>query len=318
MNGTENKEPVNFGDPATEPVDLAQAFKMLNRSNREAANANVANDEPDGDEGNAVGSGASSVGSGEESSPEPGEENGAQSSGEPGDDSDLGGSATVIEPIDFNARKQEILTGIQQDAINAVRKEFNDNGIKPVSIEDLYSRDEQSGRVTFKNPDDPTRDFASRAEAQQWCDAFNKQINMRFRQDVNKKQQELVAQSAPVIRLIEFAPKFEALDQVTKDILDDLIEPYSIYDNRGDVIGFNVNLDSALAQAQKIAKRFNKAPEPQSSEDSKEAKGDGKQASRPAVNLPTGSGQSKDETEPKSLGEAIKMYDKMNREKGKK
>ena len=196
-----------------------------------------------------------------------------------------------------------------------MRQDFSKNNITPCTIEELYQRDEQTGRVTFKNPDDPTRAFSSRADAQQWVDAFNKQVEARFRQEVNKKQQELVESNAPQLRLIAFAPKFDAMSKAAQDILDDLIEPYAVRDAAGRTVGYNVNLDVMAAQAEKIAKRFPEQQAAQAAENPQEA---GKQASRPAMNLPTGNGKNADEEEPKTIGEALKMYDKQQREKRKK
>ena len=315
MDGQNEKTP-SFGDPATEPIDLAQAFKMVNQANRAAAEDNVdtGNVDPETSAGEEPrGSGDGDIGA---------DENQEDTSTEPaaGGDEGIGEPSNFVEPIDFNARKQEVLREIQQDAINLVRKDFADNQITPCTIEELYVRDENTGRVTFKNPDDPSREF-DREAAQKWVDAFNKQIEMRFRQEVNKKQQELVVERAPMLRVIEFAPKFEALDQTTKEILDDLIEPYAVTNRAGEVIGFNVNLDAALAQAQKIAKRFNtQQANTQNTADNQKAEGNEpeKQGSRPAMNMPTGTGKSSDELEPKNIGEALKMYDKSNREKGKR
>lgn len=312
-----NEQPqnqVSFGDPATEPVDLAQAFKMYNAANAAPAEQPV---ETGGTAEPVAEGDAGEQGSGEPEAPEGAGEN--QETVAPADDGDgndgSGGSTDVIEPVDFDARRQEILRGIQGQAIQQVRQDFSKNQITPCTIEELYQRDEQTGRVTFKNPDDPTRDFASRAEAQQWVDAFNKQIEMRFRQEVNKKQQELVEANAPQLRLIAFAPKFEAMDKAAQDILDDLIEPYAVKDNNGNVVGYNVNLDAMAAQAVKIAKRFPSQPAANEPEGSQEPE---QQASRPAMNLPTGNGKNPEEAEPKSIGEALKMYDKQQREKGKK
>lgn len=314
MSNEQPQNQVNFGDPATEPVDLAQAFKIYNAANAMPAEQPVEAGGPD--EPVAQG-GDGEPGSGEPQAPE-GTGEGVEAAAPTADeDGDLGsgGSTDVIEPIDFNARRQEILRDIQTQAIQQVRQDFSNNNITPCTIEELYQRDEQTGKVTFKNPDDPTRDFASRAEAQQWVDAFNKQIEMRFRQEVNKKQQELVEASAPQLRLIAFIPKFEAMDKVAQDILDDLIEPYAVKDNGGNIVGYNVNLDAMAAQAIKIAKRIPSQPAGNESENPQEPE---QQAIRPAVNLPTGNGSSADEKEPKSIGEALAMYDKQQREKGKK
>lgn len=314
MSNEQPQNQVSFGDPATEPVDLAQAFKIYNEANATPAEQPVETGEPDEP---VVTSDPGEQGEGSPETPE-GSNGGAEAASITADgagDIGTGGSPDVIEPIDFDARRQEILRGIQGQAIQQVRQDFSKNNITPCTIEELYQRDEQTGKVTFKNPDDPTRDFASRAEAQQWVDAFNKQVEMRFRQEVNKKQQELVETSAPQLRLIAFAPKFEAMDKAAQDILDDLIEPYAVKDNSGNVVGYNVNLDAMAAQAVKIAKRFPSQPAADESEYSQETQ---EQASRPAVNLPTGNGKNPEETEPKSIGEALRMYDKQQREKGKK
>lgn len=315
MSNGQVQNPISFGDPATEPVDLAQAFKMYNQANRPAAGSDVEDDESDG-VGNGTGEpGVPSVDTGEGPDEEPPAGDAADPADDGGSGEGAGGSANVIEPVDFDARRQEILRNIQGQALQQVRQDFSKNGITPCTIEELYQRDEQTGRVTFKNPDDPDRDFASRAEAQQWVDAFNKQVEMRFRQEVNKKQQELVTASAPQLRLIAFAPKFESMSKAAQDILDDLIEPYAVKDNAGNVVGFNVNLEAVAAQAEKIAKRFPGEPAANTSEDPQEP---AQQANRPAMNMPTGNGKAPEEEEPKSIGEALKMYDRKQREKGNK
>jgi len=315
MNGQTENNVLN-SDPATEPIDLAQAFKMFNKANSGSTDPDV---EPNGSGGDSdPAPDVSDVTEGQQVSSEEARDE-AGSTDEQGDTDGVGGSTNVIEPVDFNARKQEILKELQQNAIQSVRQSFAENKISPCTIEELYSRDENTGRVSFKNPDDPTRDFNSRAEAQQWVDAFNKQVEMRFRQEVNKKQQELLKGAMPTIRLIDFAPKFEALDQVTKDVLDDLIEPYSITDNQGNVIGFDVDLDAALARAKKIAKRFNvpnvSADENQSIE-SGTGSDQGKQ-NRPAMKMKTGGKGAIEKEEPESIQEAMRMYNKQQRNKKK-
>lgn len=313
----QDKNPVSFGDPATEPVDLAQAFKMYEEANRAAAEPPVEAGGPDaqvaaGDPGQpGEGGGEPAEGAGEDLAAAAPAADGAGDEG-------AGGPADVVEPVDFDARRQELLQDIQRQAIDQVRQEFSKNQINPCSIEELYQRDEQSGRVTFKNPDDPQHDFSSRAEAQQWVDAFNKQIEMRFRQEINRKQRELVQHSAPTLRLIEFAPKFDAMSKVEQDVMEDMLEPYAVKDAKGDVIGFNVDLNAVASQAKKIAARFPKGAQEPAAGEGDDSQQQQQQPSRPAMNMPTGSGASSDELEPKSIGEALKMYDKSQREKGKK
>lgn len=316
MSEQDNK-PIQVGDPATEPIDLAQAFKMYNQGIAAAAQGTMADaGNDDSDDARGTEESGEPVANGQEISE--GNNEDPVSNGAENDDS-AGGSANVIEPVDFNARRQELLQDVQRQAIAQVRQEFAKNQITPCTIEELYQRDEQTGRVTFKNPDDPQHDFASRAEAQAWVDAFNKQVEGRFRQEVNKKQRELVQQNAPQIRLLDFIPTFNGMNKAEQAVLDDLLEPYAVKDRNGNVVGFNVDLNAMAAQARKIAKRIPASEQPaEGTDSSKGSQGTQEQPSRPAMNMPTGTGASADETEPKSIGEALKMFDKQQREKGKK
>lgn len=310
MDGNEVRKAVENSDPATEPIDLAQAFKMYNQANAAAAEEPV----EDPADGGADIAGAGAAG---EAPVDAGAEEGeadipaAGGIGD-GDGAGIDGPADVIEPVDYNPAREQILKGVQQRAINAVREEFRNQQIEMWSINDIYERDENTGRVRFRNPDDPNRDFQSRYEAQQFVDAMNKQITAEFRQQVNQKQREFLQQEAPRLRTIEFAPKYEAMDQVTKDVFDEMIEPYAVRDNSGDVIGFNVNLQAVATQAEKIAARFKKSqPQQQQQEPEEQAK---KQPGGPALDIKTGASQSND-VEPKTIGEALKMYDSAKRKK---
>ena len=311
MDANEIENVVQNSDPATEPIDLAQAFKMYNQANRAAAQEPVADEPaaepaPEGEAGGGIGEHYPADGQGE---------TGVAAGDDMGGGAGLDGSADVIEPVDYNPARETILRDIQQEALRNVRQKFSEQQIEMWSIEDLYERDENTGRVRFRNPDDPNRDFQSRYEAQQFVDAMNKQITQSFRTEVNKAQRELIQREAPKLRLIEFAPKYDAMDQVTKDIFDDMIEPYAVKDNGGNIIGFNVNLDSVHAQAAKIAKRVQQyAPQQQAQE---EAGGKEKAAAKsPALDVKTGASLT-GEQEPKTIGEALKMYDS-NKRKEKK
>ena len=307
------RQTVQNSDPATEPIDLAQAFKMYNQANRmpaeepvEAGATEGGDGEPgvqvEGLDGQAQGA-AEADGYGAAAVDDGGQEGGA---GAPG-------LADVIEPVDYNPARESILKDVQQRAINDVREQFQREEISTWSINDLYEKDERTGRVRFRNPDDPDRDFSSRYEAQQFVDAMNKQITSEFRALVNKRQRELIQEEAPRLRTLEFASKYNAMDQTTKDIFEDLIEPYSIRDNGGNVIGFRVDLNAVAQQAEKIAKRFPKQQAP-AQEPAAKGKGD---SSGPALDMKTGASQN-ETLEPKSLGEALKMYDAKKRENNKK
>ena len=305
MDANEDKTPINQGDPATEPIDLAQAFKMYNQANRTAVEQPVDNEptvEPVVDSGG--------LGSEQPDQATVQGEDTAAVGELGGNGASIDGSADVVEPVDYNPARESILRDVQQEALRTTRQKFAEQQIEMWSIEDLYERDENTGRVRFRNPDDPSRDFQSRYEAQQFVDAMNKQITQSFRAEVNKAQREIIQREAPKLRLIEFAPKYDVMDQVTKDIFEDMIEPYAVKDNGGKIIGFNVNLDAVHAQASKIAQRVKQyvpqQPQQQEEPETKPA------AKSPALDAKTGASLSAD-YEPKTIGEALKMYDSNKR-----
>lgn len=314
MNGMEDKQAqasVSHGDAATEPIDLAQAFKLLNKANKEDAAGAVEDAETE--------PGSEAVYNGEDDGEEADDEGSSApdySEDDEYDDGDDGGSSVGIDAIDFDSRKQEILRNIQQQAMSEVRKDFKEQSIEYYSLNEITERDEQSGRVMFRNPDvqdarDPEYYFHSRTEAQNFVDSWNKGVDNEFRSAINKKQQELMQKSAPVIQLIDFIPKYEAMDETTQSVFDAIIEPYAIKDNQGREIAFNINLDAAARQAASIAKSLNVAPSRRQAIEETNSQSD---ADAPAFDMKSGNGESADEAEPKTLGEALKRIDGMRKE----
>ena len=300
MDGNEN--PIAQEDAATTPIDLAQAFKMLNEADRAAAESNVDD-------------GAATEPAGEEQ-PEQGEDTvSAVADGQlQGTDGSDGGYANNIDAIDFDAFRQNALKEIQQRAIADVRKEFDDQNIGYYYATELTVRDERTGQIRFRNPDvsdpnDPNYYFKSRTEMQQFCDSWNRGIDSEFRKAVNAKQQELIQEEAPKVRLASFIPKWNSMDQLSRNVLDELLEGHEIRNNAGQVIGFNVDLDSYGARAVKIAKTFGaQAPAQQAPEVAQQSVSSG-----PALDIKTGNGKSNDPVEPKTIGEALKMVDAQNK-----
>ena len=300
-------------DAATTPIDLASAFKMLNQANREATQGNLDNEQSeDLDESQIIGGQGNEVSDATEG-------NAVESSGSPDNGGSDDGLADSIQAIDFNAYKQDLLRNIQRNAASQVRKEFNDQNIGYYSAAELTVRDEQTGQVRFRNPDvqderDPNYYFKSRSEMQQFIQAWNQGVDFEYRKAVNEKQQELLRQEAPRAALVDFIPKFQAMDSTTQNVFDALLEGHEITDSRGKVVGFNVNLDSVAAQAARIAKSFGGGA--QTIRQTGEQAPATQVSSEPALDAKTGNGQSDDEAEPTNIGEALKMLDKKNR-KGK-
>jgi len=310
-NTAENTAPITQGDAATEPIDLAQAFKVLNQINREAAQEPVETREPEEH-------GADDIEEGSDSSEGEGS---IVTEPESGDGTGDDGSSIGIDAIDFNAQKQELLRGAQQRALQQVRKEFASDNIGYYSAAELTVQDEQTGQIRFRNPDvqderDPNYYFKSRAEMQQFIQAWNQGVDFEFRKAVNEKAREYVTELQPTARMIDFLPTWNAMDDATKAIFDDLLEGHEVRDANGKEIGFNVNLFAVAQQAERIAKRFNSNTTVVQQQQDNQAPKSKQQSSGPALDMPTGNGKSEDEKEPTNIGEALKMWDKKNK-KGK-
>lgn len=310
-NANENLAPVAQADAATEPIDLAQAFKMFNQANREAAQEPVENEESVDDARVDAGGGSpEDNGSGGE------EGTIADEPGTGADGASDGGSSDSIEAIDFNAQKQQLLREVQQDAITQVRREFTEQNIGYYSVAELTVRDENTGQVRFRNPDvqderDPNYYFKSRSECQQFCTSWNQGVDFEYRKAVNEKQQELIQQQIPKVRMLDFLPRWNAMDENTKAVFDDLLQGHEIRDANGKEIGFNVDLNAVAAQAERIAKRF--PGQVQQTQPAGEQASASQGATEPALDMKTGNGKSDDEREPTNIGEALKMYDKRNK-----
>lgn len=212
-----------------------------------------------------------------------------------------------------------MLRDIQRNAQYQVRKEFDDQNIGYYSAAELTVRDEQTGQVRFRNPDvqderDPNYYFKSRTEMQNFIDAWNRGVDFEYRKAVNEKQRMLLQQEAPRAALIDFIPKFQAMDPATQAVFDALLEGHEVTDANGKTVGFKVNLDAVAAQAARIAKSFGggvqnvQQPAQQDSGTNPVPV-----AAGPAMDIKAGNGQSEDEKEPTNIGEALKMFDKKNR-----
>ena len=188
-------------------------------------------------------------------------------------------------------------------------EKFRENNIKMMDVGDLYERRED-GTVVFNNPDDPHRPFDTRADAQDWIDSMNKQIQNAFQQEVYKEQQDLYNKSIPMINLIQFAPIYDAMDKVTQDVFDDLIDPYAITNGAGEVIGFDCDLAGMARQAIQMVQRYGigKAAEPVTQQQAQP------QQTTPAMDLKSGSGTSVDDKEPTNIAEAMALLNKQRKE----
>lgn len=295
-------------EAAPSPTNLAEAFAALRKSDDKGAQENL--EEP----GNLGGAGQVGDGGDVAADAQAAREDLGGSPDVPdGGGAELGGSVAdddTLTSFDPNPARQELIKNIQQEAHAQVQKMFLDAGVRLMDISDLYERDDGSGRVTFRNPDDPGRPFNSRFEAQQWVDSMNKQVNARFRQEVSKRQQEIAQNMRPTFEIIEFAPQWQQMPDIEKDVFDTIIEPYAIKDRSGRTIGYQCNLQAAARQASILCQKFNKVQQPgmqqvQQQVQPQKQQRQVKPAAMPAMDAPSGAGDAGADDEPKTLEEAM-------------
>ena len=190
----------------------------------------------------------------EDSDDQKGEED---SEDEDGDVDDDRGSSALPREIDYAAVKRGLIENLNKSAIAKAAKEFRDDNIREFQMNDLYERT-SDGRVIYHNPDDPNRPFSSRMEAQSWIDSFNGQVRNELKRRALEIRNEDVDSILPSLRLMDFAPSYDAMDDAVREMFDDLIEGYEVLDSNGNVIGYNCDLDKMASKAERMASRFSK------------------------------------------------------------
>ena len=211
---------------------------------------------------------------------------------------------------------------IRTQAINEVAGEFvkrgirNRNGVLGATLDDpdICKRD-SDGVPRFYNPE-TGREFTGdnpRRQAQEWVDDYNKELARVFNNTCEQYEQHLKEESAPRLAVMKFAPKYEKLDDIRRGMFDNVIQDYEIKDDDGDVIGYNCDLDKALAlvdrqieMIQSYAKRYQAQQKPQ--------------PTGPVLDMKTSSGavQGGDDAPPTSLAEAMERKQNELLEKLKK
>lgn len=293
-------------DDQDEPVDLADAFTRVVKVDAASADDAVDDAEPGESETDA------SIGDEEDDDAE----EDALSADDDGYDNYRGPSDGTEEPAyapDYQGAINQVATEITRASRQQAAKEFADNGIRHFTMKDLYRRDD-SGNVTFVNPDDRSRPFSSRMEAQQWIDSINKEIDNEMRKRSVEISKGIQKAAAPALRLLKFAPTYDAMPDETKRMFDDLIEDYEVKNSKGKVVGYNCDLDKMARKAERIAAKYNHTS--QSRDDSGKVRKSGPRKS-PALDTRTHgtSSGSKGNDEPKTMEEAMRKVQEMNRSK---
>lgn len=287
----------------SEPTNLNEALAMLKHGNDEKPEESVEDTAEETGAAQPAGEPAEATGEGavyESGANQVEEEGGLQS----GDDDDTGGSADLFTEADLRSAQETLIKGAETLAVEEINRQFQEQGWQRFGINDIVERDEDTGRIRFRNPEDPNHDFNSRAEAQAWLDAYDKYFVSEWQNAVKQKQGEYLQEAMPALQMYQFAPTYQKMSKAEQDVFESLVEGAEVRDNTGQVIGYDLDLNKVANQARSISARF--APAKAKAVAEKVAP-----ASGPAVDMPSaGSSTAPEKKEPKNLNDAMKMMKK--------
>lgn len=226
-----------------EPTDLASAFAALQRGRQ-------------GEPEEPVEAGDDGVGDGSDDDTD--DDDSSYEAMDDGVDEPDGGAGAGFSGAAYQAVSKQLDREAGQAAMRQAVSEMQRQGIRPFTMADLYERDERAGRVIYHNPDDQSRPFSSRMEAQQWIDSFNSQLNQETKRRAKEIYREITKSTLPTKRLLAFAPSYDAMDPDVRDVFEDLVEGYEITNNNGDVIGYSCDLEKARARAERMAAKYSR------------------------------------------------------------
>lgn len=285
-------------DDEADPSDLAEAFDRVRQMDAGS---------PEGDVG---GGGGAEDDRDAEADDADAEDGLAPDAG--GDDAD-GGPAVYPDATQYVASQQAIVDQLNRNAVAQARQQFKKDGIREFTMDDVYER-QQDGRVVYRNPDDPSRPFANRMEAQQWIDSFNRQVQTALVQTAAQIRDKNARAAMPALRLLQFAPVYDVMDPAIREVFDDLISDYEIKNRAGKVVGYSCDLERMAMKASRLAKKYNNSPRSGGNNGKVRKSGPQKSPALDARTHGTAAG-SKGDGEPKTMEEAMKRLREMNRSK---
>ena len=294
------------GPDADEPVDLADALGRVREMDGSDSSETMGGDGAGDDDEEPESSDYSEEGSEYE-----------EDYDEPGDDGDDGaGRGSAMQPRlpSYQAVARRIVRSVNDNSMQMARRKFEEDGIRQFSMKDIAER--RDGRIIYHNPDDPNRPFENRMQAQEWIDSINKQINDELLSTAREINGRALKAVTPTVRMLQFAPTYDAMDRQTQDIFDDLIEEFEVKNQRGEVIGYQCNLEAMARRAAKLAQRYGTKQPPAGG---RKGPGRPKRQKAPATDMRshgTTSGSGGNE-EPKTIEDAMRMLHEMER-KGRK
>jgi hypothetical protein len=212
---------------------------------------------------------------------------------QPGGPGDLGGADSgEDETLDWDGidlsedevatYRESFVADIRERTINDVVAAYIKQGVRHqgnqlganINDPDVCKRD-RDGVPRFYNPE-TGREFTGdnpRRQAQEWVDDYNRELSDAFNRTCQDYSQKLMDEEGGRLAIIEFAPKYKALDPIRRSMFESIIEDYEVTDKQGNVVSYSCDLDKALAavnrQVKKIQERFAKqaqaAPKPKPS-----------------------------------------------------
>lgn len=315
MNGIDEKLDAKKDEaPAIDSWEAA--FAALEQRNKKEPEETPANRDGQPD---AEGSGEAEGTSGSDAEPvAEGQSDDAQLDG-----TDAGGSGAVdgaagetVSEFDYSAEEvnetiSSIESSIEDQAVSDVANAMKASGKIRVTRDgklgasindpDIYTKDED-GVPTYINPETgrPFTGDNPRAQAKQWVDDYNAELEQAFNKIAKQRIDELKREKEPIVRTLKFAETYKKLNDVQRDMLDSLIEDYEVKDEDGNAIGYSCDLDKALAQVNRQISKLTERGKALHPKQEKPA------PTEPALDMPQSTGSSENKPPQfKSLAEAM-------------
>lgn len=240
-----------------------------------------------------------------------------------------GATGETVSEFDYSAEEvtetiSSIESSIEDQAVSDVANAMKVSGKIRVTRDgklgasindpDIYTKDED-GVPTYINPETgrPFTGDNPRAQAKQWVDDYNAELEQAFNKIAKQRIDELKKEKEPIVRTLKFAETYKKLNDVQRDMLDSLIEDYEVKDEDGNAIGYSCDLDKALAQVNRQISKLTERGKALHPKQEKPA------PTEPALDMPQSTGSNENKPPQfKNLAEAMSWSQDQMLKKGRK
>ena len=315
MNGIDEKLDAKKDEaPAIDSWEAAfAALEQRNKKEPEETPANRDGQPDAGESGQAEGTGGSDAEPMVEGQSDDAQLDGTDAGGSGAAD---GAAGETVSEFDYSAEEvnetiSSIESSIEDQAVSDVANAMKASGKIRVTRDgklgasindpDIYTKDED-GVPTYINPETgrPFTGDNPRAQAKQWVDDYNAELEQAFNKIAKQRIDELKKENEPIVRTLKFAETYKKLNDVQRDMLDSLIEDYGVKDEEGNAIGYSCDLDKALAQVNRQIAKLTERGKALHPKQEKPA------PTEPALDMPQSTGSSENKPPQfKSLAEAM-------------